>query len=106
MTRWQATKGSVGSTLYESSDADWSNRAACRDVDPDELFVAGALQHEAKRRCRSCPVRIECLVDALDNRVEWGVWGGLTERERRAFLRAHPEVRSWRQVLIPPRAAS
>jgi WhiB family redox-sensing transcriptional regulator len=44
-------------------------------------------------------VRTECLADALDNRVEFGVWGGLTERERRALLRRRPNVRSWRSLL-------
>ena len=37
------------------------------------------------------------LADALDNRVEFGVWGGMTERQRRALLKAHPEVTSWRE---------
>lgn len=49
--------------------------------------------------CRGCPVRTECLADALDNRVEFGVWGGLTERERRALLRRRPNVDSWRDLL-------
>lgn len=40
-----------------------------------------------------------CLADALDNRVEWGVWGKVAERERRALLRRRPNVASWRQVL-------
>jgi len=39
------------------------------------------------------------LADALDNRIEFGVWGGMTERERRALLRRRPEVVSWRRVL-------
>jgi WhiB family redox-sensing transcriptional regulator len=46
-----------------------------------------------------CPVRTECLADALDNRVEFGVWGGMTERERRALLKRRPDVRSWRTLL-------
>ena len=46
-----------------------------------------------------CPVRAECLAEALDNEIEWGVWGGLTERERRALLRKRPNVTSWRQLL-------
>jgi WhiB family redox-sensing transcriptional regulator len=50
-------------------------------------------------------VRTECLSDALDNRVEFGVWGGMTERERRALLRRRPEVSSWRQLLDSARAA-
>ena len=65
--------------------------AACRNGDPDALFVQGAEQNVAKRICRSCPVRYECLADALDNRIEFGVWGGMTERERRALLRRHPQ---------------
>jgi WhiB family redox-sensing transcriptional regulator len=80
-------------------DVDWSTRAACRDGDPDELFVQGAEQNRVKQRCRTCPVRTECLADALDNRVEFGVWGGMTERERRALLRRHPSVTSWRALL-------
>ncbi|WP_241193525.1 WhiB family transcriptional regulator, partial [Streptomyces sp. ADI96-15] len=49
--------------------------------------------------CTGCPVRTECLADALDNRVEFGVWGGMTERERRALLRRRPTVTSWRRLL-------
>lgn len=78
--------------------ADWPSRAACRDGDPDALFVQGAEQNIAKRVCRGCPVRYECLADALDNRIEFGVWGGMTERERRALLRRHPHVVSWRRA--------
>jgi WhiB family redox-sensing transcriptional regulator len=74
-------------------------------MDPDELFVQGAAQNRAKVVCATCPVRTECLADALDNRVEYGVWGGMTERERRALLRRRPEVRSWRQVLEEKRDA-
>jgi WhiB family redox-sensing transcriptional regulator len=77
---------------------DWPSLAACRNGDPDALFVQGAEQNVAKRICRSCPVRMECLADALDNRIEFGVWGGMTERERRALLRRHPNVTSWRRM--------
>ncbi len=79
--------------------ADWSAQAACRTTDPDELFVQGAAQNRAKAVCTGCPVRTECLADALDNRVEFGVWGGMTERERRALLRRRPTVTSWRRLL-------
>ncbi len=61
---------------------DWTTRAACKGTDPDELFVQGAAQNRAKLICRGCPVRTECLADALDNGIEFGVWGGMTERER------------------------
>ena len=78
---------------------DWPSLAACRNGDPDALFVQGAEQNVAKRICRSCPVRMECLADALDNRIEFGVWGGMTERERRAVLRRRPDVTSWHELL-------
>jgi WhiB family transcriptional regulator, redox-sensing transcriptional regulator len=78
---------------------DWTTRAGCRSTDPDALFVQGAAQNRAKAVCLGCPVRAECLADALDNRVEFGVWGGLTERERRALLRRRPNVSSWQRLL-------
>lgn len=78
---------------------DWSKSAKCRASDPDELFVQGAAQNRAKAVCMGCPVRTECLADALDNRVEFGVWGGMTERERRALLKKRSDVTSWRTLL-------
>ena len=69
-----------------------------RAGDPDALFVQGAAQNRAKAVCLGCPVRTECLADALDNRIEFGVWGGMTERERRALLRRRPNVTSWRRA--------
>jgi WhiB family redox-sensing transcriptional regulator len=78
---------------------DWSTRAACQQTSPDNLFVQGAAQNRAKSVCLGCPVRTECLADSLDNRVEFGVWGGMTERERRALLRRRPQVESWRRLL-------
>jgi len=77
----------------------WPKLANCKNGDPDALFVEGAEQNIAKRICRGCPVKYECLADALDNRIEFGVWGGMTERERRALLRRHPVVASWRRTL-------
>jgi WhiB family redox-sensing transcriptional regulator len=43
----------------------------------------------------------ECAAEALDNRMEFGVWGGLTERQRRALLKRHPDVDSWVEFLRP-----
>ncbi|MDQ1688891.1 MAG: WhiB family transcriptional regulator, redox-sensing transcriptional regulator [Frankiaceae bacterium] len=84
----------------------WPSLGACRQGDPDALFVQGAAQNRAKQVCMGCPVRVECLADALDNRVEFGVWGGMTERERRALLRRRPEVRSWRAMFLKARRAA
>jgi len=81
-----------------TGDPDWASRGACRDVDPESLFVVGAAQHKAKTICMGCPVRVDCLADALDSRAEFGVWGGMTERERRTLLRRRPDVSSWRAL--------
>lgn len=79
--------------------AHWSSRAACGTFNADALFVRGAAQRHAARFCRRCPVQLECLAEALDSRVEYGVWGGLTERQRRGLLRQRPTVTSWRELL-------
>jgi WhiB family redox-sensing transcriptional regulator len=80
-------------------NADWLDRGACRTSNPDDLFVQGAAQHQAKVVCQSCVVKTECLADALDNEITYGVWGGMTERERRALLKRRPNVKSWRRLL-------
>jgi WhiB family redox-sensing transcriptional regulator len=85
-------------------DAEWSRNAACRTTDPDLLFVQGAAQNRVKLICASCSVRTECLADALDNEIEFGVWGGMTERERRALLRRRSNVESWRELLMSARS--
>jgi len=82
-----------------ANDQDWGTRAICRAGDPDELFVDGAAQNRAKTICNGCPVRTECLAYALDARIEHGVWGGMTDRERRALLRRRPTVTSWHRLL-------
>ncbi|MET9496309.1 WhiB family transcriptional regulator [Streptomyces sp. NPDC006552] len=89
--------------MADSRDT-WWERAACRTADPEELFVEGAAQTGAKRICSACVVRTECLSHALDQRIEYGVWGGMTERERRALLRRRPTVSSWRLLLETARA--
>lgn len=76
----------------------WPTLAKCRGLQ-DDLFPEGADQKRARTICYGCEVRAECLAEALDNRIEWGVWGGMTERERRRLLRQHSEVRSWRRFL-------
>lgn len=82
----------------------WAQHGSCSKQDPDALFVQGAEQNQAKQVCMGCPVRTECLADALDNRVEFGVWGGLTERERRALLKRRPHVQSWSRLLQAAKA--
>jgi WhiB family redox-sensing transcriptional regulator len=73
---------------------DWRDRAACLDEDPELFFPIGntgpaILQiEEAKAVCRRCPVIETCLQWALDSGQDAGVWGGLSEDERRALRRA------------------
>jgi WhiB family redox-sensing transcriptional regulator len=83
----------------------WVSKALCRSADPDELFVRGAAQHRAALICRQCAVVTECLADALDNGIEFGVWGGMTERQRRKLIRQHPEVKSWSEHFSARRAS-
>ncbi len=75
-------------------------RAKCRGME-DALFPEASDQKRARLLCSGCPVRSQCLAEALDNRIEWGIWGGMTERERRLLLRQRPDVTSWSAVLMP-----
>ncbi|GII88226.1 hypothetical protein Ssi03_62160 [Sphaerisporangium siamense] len=71
----------------------WTNRAACKGQDPELFFEPAARSKEdpdvkrAKAICAGCPVRRECLIDAVERKEQYGIWGGLTEREMRAILR-------------------
>jgi WhiB family redox-sensing transcriptional regulator len=77
---------------------DWTVQAKCRGM-ADALFPEASDQKRARQLCAGCPVRFECLAEALDHRIEWGVWGGMTERERRVLLKQHADVVSWSSVL-------
>jgi WhiB family transcriptional regulator, redox-sensing transcriptional regulator len=62
----------------------WQERALCAQTDPEAFFPEkGGSTREAKRVCVSCEVRAECLEYALANDERFGIWGGLSERERR-----------------------
>lgn len=87
-------------------DRSWAAQGRCRELDPDGFFVQGADQQKVKMLCAGCPVLLECLADALDNRIEFGVWGGMTERERRRLLREHPDVGDWHVALERARERS
>lgn len=94
------TTGDKGGHERGEWQGNWRSHGACRDADPDGLFVRGAEQRRAKIVCAPCPVRAQCLAEALDRRIEFGVWGGMTERERRALLRRRPEVADWWELLV------
>lgn len=88
-----------------ASTWNWRIAARCGVGDAERLFLGGARQRQSRTFCRACPVRTECLAHALDHRIEFGVWGGMTERERRALLRSRPEVTSWTELLSDARQA-
>jgi WhiB family redox-sensing transcriptional regulator len=73
----------------------WHRLANCRGVDPELFFPArGASTGEAKEVCRGCVVRIECLDYAVAANEKQGIWGGLSERERRRVRRARALLQS------------
>lgn len=72
----------------------WREDAACRADEAAEVFFPGGdrgqtktMTDAAKRFCAGCPVRIDCLLYAVETRQEYGVWGGATEPERRRLAR-------------------
>ncbi|MDP3971677.1 MAG: WhiB family transcriptional regulator [Candidatus Nanopelagicales bacterium] len=79
---------------------DWRHQAACRDEDPELFFPIGNIGpallqiDEAKRICQSCQVRELCLQWALETCQESGVWGGMSEDDRRLLRRRAVQVRS------------
>lgn len=71
-------------------EGDWQERALCAQTDPEAFFPEkGGSTREAKRICLGCEVRAECLEFALARDERFGIWGGLSERERRR-LKHHP----------------
>lgn len=67
----------------------WMADGVCAQTDPELFFPdKGGATKEAKRVCGGCPVKGECLAFALENQERFGVWGGLSERERRRLRRA------------------
>jgi WhiB family redox-sensing transcriptional regulator len=85
----------------------WREDAACRDADPDLFFpiasTGPALDQidRAKRVCAACPVRRPCLMWALEQGIEYGIWGGTSEAERRAIRRATTRYRRYETAGAP-----
>ena len=72
--------------LFEGTDEEqeWQEHALCAQTDPEAFFPEkGGSTREAKRICLGCEVRSECLEYALEHDERFGIWGGLSERERR-----------------------
>ena len=68
----------------ETEEGSWQERALCSQTDPEAFFPEkGGSTREAKKVCLTCEVRQDCLESALSNDERFGIWGGLSERERR-----------------------
>lgn len=66
----------------------WMGQGSCRDHPPSTFFPSDGVGVDVARRiCATCPVQTPCLEYALRNRVDHGVWGGTSERERRRIAR-------------------
>lgn len=95
MTRPRNQEWSEGAAgpVIRLTDADphslvWQDYAACAETDPEAFFVEkGGSTRNAKKICAGCFVRSQCLEDALEREERYGVWGGMSERERRRLLR-------------------
>lgn len=92
----------VQQLLVDDADEElgWQERALCAQTDPESFFPEkGGSTREAKKVCLACEVRSECLEYALANDERFGIWGGLSERERRRLKKAAV----WK---APPHAAA
>ena len=83
----QGIAGLLGIGL-EGDGQSWQERALCAETDPEAFFPEkGGSTREAKKICTGCEVKAECLEYALANDERFGIWGGLSERERRRLRR-------------------
>jgi WhiB family redox-sensing transcriptional regulator len=74
--------------MYDDSETTWMATGNCRNHPPAVFFPSdGVGVDRARRICGSCPVATQCLEYALTNRIDHGVWGGTSERERRRILK-------------------
>ncbi len=84
--------------LMGEGEKGWQTRANCMGVDPDLFFPErGSSTREAKEVCRGCVVQEDCLEFAIANGEKFGIWGGMSERERRRVRRAR--VLAQRQII-------
>jgi len=78
-------------SMYEEDDGAvlaWQDKALCAQTDPEAFFPEkGGSTREAKRVCAKCEVREPCLEYALDHDERFGIWGGMSERDRRRLRR-------------------
>ena len=80
----EAELGELADIFDSAEPPEWQDRALCAQTDPEAFFPEkGGSTREAKRICQGCEVKGECLEYALAHDERFGIWGGLSERERR-----------------------
>jgi len=84
----------ASSLALGAADHEWRDHALCRDTDPELFFPVGTTGtaltqiERARQVCAECAVRVDCLEFSLTTNQDSGIWGGLSEEERRAIRRA------------------
>lgn len=95
----------------QPAEEEWPSRAVCSQTDPEAFYPEkGGSTRDAKKVCVGCPVRTQCLQWALDHDERYGVWGGLSERERRRLkqgvIEYEPDDATTESHVLPTIAAS
>jgi WhiB family redox-sensing transcriptional regulator len=79
--------------VIKPSQDEWETRGLCREVDREMFFPEkGESTSAAKAVCKLCEFREACLENALENNIQFGIWGGMTEPERRALKRSREQA--------------
>ena len=81
--------------MYDDTDTAWMAEGNCRNHPPATFFPSDGVGVEVARRiCATCPMKEPCLEYALANRIDHGVWGGCSERERRRILKRRRQAKA------------
>jgi WhiB family redox-sensing transcriptional regulator len=85
---WRDNPAFAAIFAADPDDLAWQDKALCAEVDGELFFPEkGGSTREAKAICRRCPVIDDCLEYSMEHSEKWGIWGGLSERERRRLRR-------------------
>ncbi|KAE8130179.1 MULTISPECIES: WhiB family transcriptional regulator [Bifidobacterium] len=85
-------EGALWGLFRPDDDLSWQHQALCSQTDPEAFFPEkGGSTRDAKRVCAQCEVREQCLQWALEHDERFGIWGGMSERERRRYKRERRE---------------
>ncbi len=88
----------LGRQVEARANLDWQIDALCRETDPESFFPdKGQSTRQAKQVCMACEVRTDCLEYALATGERFGIWGGLSERERRRVIKCAAGGAGWRR---------